>query len=134
MNNYDFIRFALNTEIIPEVKLHKLSVIFGEKAVSNEQKAGRDIHPDSLKAIEMKKKWMAGKATNEDLLKAHLLAESVAESSTGHAWSAAWAISWASWIDASYAANLSASLLNHSVSTEIEEWQVEQIKKIMEET
>ena len=65
----------LRPEIIPEIKLHLLAVLFAETALKAERKAGREPHPDSWKALKIKKQWLKNKATDEEL---------------AAAWSAAW--------------------------------------------
>ena len=80
----------LRNEIIPENDIHELACKFAEQALKAERKAGREPHPDSWKAIKVKRQWLKGKATDEQLqaawLAAWLAAESAAESA---AWSAA---------------------------------------------
>jgi len=85
----DKIWTLLRPEIIPEKELHLLGCTFAEDALKLERKNGREPHPDSWDAIKVKRKWVAGKATEEELKSAESAAESAAGSATGSAWSAA---------------------------------------------
>lgn len=54
-------------KIIPDMELHELACKFAEDALKAERKAGREPHPDSWNAIKIKRQWMKGKATDEEL-------------------------------------------------------------------
>ena len=68
----------LRNEIIPENDLHELACKFAEQALKAEIKAGREPHPDSWNAIKVKRQWLKGKATDEQLQAAWLAARSAA--------------------------------------------------------
>ena len=76
----DKIWTLLRPEIIPEKELHLLGCTFAEDALKLERKNGREPHPDSWDAIKVKRKWVAGKATEEELKSAESAALSAAES------------------------------------------------------
>ena len=79
---------VLRPEIIPENDLHEMACKFAEQALKSERKAGREPHPDSWKAIKVKRLWINKKATDEQLQAAKSAAWSAARSA---AESAAWA-------------------------------------------
>ena len=79
----------LREEIIPAKDLHELACKFAELALLGERKAGREPHPNSWKVIEVKRAWIAGKATDDNLKSA---------------WAAIWATAWAAWAAARDAA------------------------------
>jgi hypothetical protein len=54
-------------EIIPENDLHELACKFAERALKAERNAGREPHPDSWKAIKVKRQWLKGRVTDEEL-------------------------------------------------------------------
>ena len=81
---------VLRNEVIPENDLHELACKFAEQALRAERKAGRDPHPDSWKIIKVKRRWLKGKATDEQLSAARSATWSAAWSDAGSAaWSAA---------------------------------------------
>ena len=82
--------------------LHEFACWCAERALKAERKAGREPHPDSWAAIEVKRQWMKGEATDEQLTAARAAAMD-AWSAAGAAWSAAWAARYAA-MDAWYAA------------------------------
>ena len=71
---------VLRNEIIPENDLHELACKFAEQALRAERKAGREPHPDSWKAIKVKRQWLKKKATAEQLQAARSAAWSAARS------------------------------------------------------
>ena len=77
----DKIWTLLRTEIIPEKELHLLGCKFAEYALKLERKNGREPHPDSWNAIKVKRLWLKGKATDEELDLAWSAARSAARSS-----------------------------------------------------
>jgi hypothetical protein len=92
---HDIFWVLFSDEIIPDKTLHELACKFAEQSLKAERKAGREPHPDSWKAIKVKRQWLKSKATNKQLSAAESAAwsavrsaaESAAESA---AWSAAW--------------------------------------------
>ena len=69
--------------------LHEFACWCTERALKGERKAGREPHPDSWRAIKVKRLWMKGKATDEELSAAESAARSAAESTAeSAAWSA----------------------------------------------
>jgi hypothetical protein len=79
--------------------LHVFACTVAEKALLAEQKAGREPSKRSWQAIKVKRKWLEGNATNEELSAARSAAESAARSAArsaaesaarSAAWSAAW--------------------------------------------
>jgi len=66
--------------------LHEFLCWCAERALHTERKAGREPDPRSWKAVQTKRRWLAGKATDEELDEAAISAWSVARSA---AWNAA---------------------------------------------
>jgi hypothetical protein len=97
----DKLWLLLREEIIPAKDLHEFACQFAETALHAERAAGREPHPDSWKAIEVKRRWMAGVATDEDLSAASATAWDAAWAT---AWDAAWATAWDAARDAAWAA------------------------------
>ena len=85
----DLLWILLRPEIIPEKDLHLIACDFAELALKRERKAGREPHPDSWNAIKIKRLWVEGKATDEELLAARSAVEA--------AWSATWSAAEAAW-------------------------------------
>ena len=79
----DLLWILLREEIIPTRELHLLACTFAEAALMAERKAGREPHHDSWNAIKVKRLWVDGKATDEELNAAGNAAGSAA-------WNAAW--------------------------------------------
>ncbi|MGD8305175.1 MAG: hypothetical protein PVF17_00845 [Ignavibacteria bacterium] len=154
----DILWLVLRPEFIEEKILHELSIIFATRALKRERKAGREPHPDSWKAIEVKKKWLAGKATDKELSESESAAISAADSA---AWSAAYsAVYSAAWsaarsatysstysvacsaarsaADSAYLASDSASwsasysASNSSAYKKEQKWQIKQIISLLE--
>ena len=86
---------VLRPELIPAPTLHELACRFAEAALSKERSAGREPDPRSWAAIEAKRAWLRGEATDEELRAARVAAEDVPEA----AWTAAWAAAWAGQVE-----------------------------------
>ena len=112
----DKIWTLLTPEIIPEKELHLLGCTFAEDALKLERKNGREPHPDSWDAIKVKRKWVAGKATEEELKSAELAAWSAAWPA---AWSAAWPAKLAAWSTAESAAGSARSAVEKKILKQI---------------
>ena len=78
-----------------EMVLHEFACWCAERALRAERKVGREPHPDSWKAIRVKRQWMKGKVSDEEL--------AAAWAAAGAAWAAARAARDAAW-DAARAA------------------------------
>ncbi|MGD8305183.1 MAG: hypothetical protein PVF17_00890 [Ignavibacteria bacterium] len=108
----DILWLVFCPDFIEEKILHELSIIFATRALKQERKAGREPHPDSWKAIKMKKKWLAGKATDEELRAAESAAWSAEKLASEVAWESLWSASTsavrAAAVSASYSASRSA--------------------------
>ncbi|MGD8305199.1 MAG: hypothetical protein PVF17_00970 [Ignavibacteria bacterium] len=131
----DILWLALRSEFIEEKILHELSIIFATRALKRERKAGREPHPDSWKAIKMKKKWLAGKATDEELRAARSAARSASWSVAYSAsWSAARSAAYSSTYSVAYSASWSASYSasNSSAYKKEQKWQIKQIISLLE--
>ena len=91
----DILWILLRPEIISEMDLHELACKFAERALKRERKKGREPHIDSWNAIKVKRKWLKGKATDEELSAAESAAWYAAESAArSAAWSAARSAAW----------------------------------------
>lgn len=74
--------------------LHEFAIWCAEQSLLAERKAGREPDPRSWKAIEVKRLWLDGKATDRQLRAAW-------EAAWETAWEAAWAAAWrAAWVAA----------------------------------
>ena len=115
----DLLWILLRPEIIPEKDLHLIACDFAELALKRERKAGREPHPDSWNAIKIKRLWVKGKATDEELSVAWSVAWSVvwsaarsasaaARSASAAAWSAARSAAWSAAMSAARSAARSA--------------------------
>ena len=80
---------VLRPGLIPEPTLHELACRFAEAALSKERSAGREPDPRSWAAIEAKRAWLRGEATDEELRAARVAAEDVPEAAWAAAWTAA---------------------------------------------
>jgi hypothetical protein len=69
-----------------ETILHEFACWCAERALKAERKAGREPHPDSWNAIRVKRRWLKGKATDQELGDA---ARAAARAAAGAAWAAA---------------------------------------------
>jgi hypothetical protein len=86
----------LREEIIPAKDLHELACQFAEGILHRERAAGREPHPESWNAVEVKRRWLAGEATDEELSTAGSAASATAwAAASAAAWDAAWATAWA---------------------------------------
>ncbi len=98
-NSENLLWLLLRPEIIPEKELHLLAIKFAEDALKAERKAGREPHPDSWKALKVKRQWLKNKATDEELTAAGAAswaaARAAARDAAGPAaWDAAWDDAW----------------------------------------
>ena len=90
--------------------LHEFACWCAERALKAERKAEREPHPASRKAIKVKRQWMKGKATDEELDAARDAARAAArgasrDAARDAAWDAARAAAW----DAAWAAARAAA-------------------------
>jgi hypothetical protein len=113
----DILWVVLRPEFIKEKTLHELSVVFATRALKRERNAGRDPHHDRWKAIEVKKRWIAGKTTEP----AYSAVEAAWSASVRAAYSSAWSARTSSW---------SASKAKEAKAKE-HKWQVKQILRLL---
>ena len=114
--------------------LHEFACWCAEQALKAERKAGREPDPRSWKAIKVKRQWMKGKATIEELDAAGAAAwdaagDAARAAAGAAAWDAAWAAAGAAAWDAAGAAAWAAawaaqnrkleSMLNKLLSHEV---------------
>jgi len=86
---------VLRPELIEEHVLHTFGCDCAEWALENERQHGREPHPDSWKAVEVKRAWIRSEASDEELAAARSDARSVAWATAGTAaWTAARAAAW----------------------------------------
>lgn len=79
----------LRPEIIEEKHLHELACVFAECALAAAREAGREPDARSWAAIETKRKWLRGEATDEQLAAARGAERAAAEAAApGGAWGA----------------------------------------------
>lgn len=89
--------FLLQEEFLPKKTLHLLACDFAEAALMREREAGRETDPRSWEAIRLKRLWVDGMATDDELEVALETARVVALAATkttagaaAMAWVAAW--------------------------------------------
>lgn len=81
--------------------LHEFACIVAEQALQKEREAGKEPDPRSWKAVEMKKRWLRGEATDGELLAARTAAWAAARAAwaaartVARAETAAWEAAWA---------------------------------------
>ena len=96
--------------------LHEFACVVAERALQRERDAGREPHPDSWRAIEVKRAWLRGEATDEQLDAARAAArfaavdtarftavDTAVAAAVAAAWSAAVATAWCAAWDAAWA-------------------------------
>ena len=93
---------VLRPEMIDEPTLHEYACRSAEWALAFVALGGATIDPRSLAAIEVKRRWVRGEATDEDLAAARAAARAAA-------WDASWAAAWAAARDASWDAAWAAA-------------------------
>ena len=123
----DKLFILLRPEIIPEKELHLLACEFAEDALKLERKNGRDPHFNSWNAIKVKRLWIKGKATDEELEVAELAAWEAADSDWEAAQSAAQVGVESAWLTARATWEVA-----ESAELAIKEKQLKQIKKVLE--
>ena len=84
---------VLREEVLPERLLHEFGLWCAEQVLLNERAEGREPHPASWNVLEVKRLWLDGKATHEELWAAGAAVRVAAEAA---ARAAAWA-AWAAW-------------------------------------
>ena len=57
----------LREELIPAAALHELACVYAERPLDRERAAGREPDLRSWEAIRIKRAWLAGQATDEEL-------------------------------------------------------------------
>jgi hypothetical protein len=57
----------LREEFIPEKELHLLACRYAERALKREREAGREPDARSWEVLRVKRRWVAGRATDEEL-------------------------------------------------------------------
>ncbi len=94
--------------------LHEFACWCAERALLREREAGREPDPRSWRAIEVKRAWISGEATDDELRAAQDAAWAAARAAAQDAaWAAAqdaaWAAAWAAAQDAAWAAAWAAA-------------------------
>ena len=91
---------VLREEFIPAPILHEFACVCAEYALTLID----NPDPSSIKAVEVKRAWMRGEASDEELDAARDAAKAAAWAAAGDAARAAWAAAWAAARDAAWAA------------------------------
>ena len=81
----DKLWLLLRPEIIPDTQLHILACHWAEQALLHERKAGREPDERSFRAIEVKRKWIDGLASVEELAAASDAARDAARAAASDA-------------------------------------------------
>jgi len=128
----------LRPEVIPEKTLHTLSCDFADRALLREREAGREPDPRSWRAVAVKRLWIDGQATDDELRAARAAAWEAAGEAAGEAaraaareaaWvaarEAAWEAAWEAALAAARAAWEAALAAARAAAREAErEWQL----------
>jgi hypothetical protein len=98
----DRIWAVLHPELIDVIDLHGLACDFAERSMLSERKACREPDPRLWAAIDAKRRWLAGEATDAELaaareaareaarVAARVAARAAEEAAARAAWAAAW--------------------------------------------
>jgi len=103
----DRLRLFLREDFLPAKTLHLLACTFAERALRRERKAGREPDTRSWNVIRVKRRWIDGKATDDELASASWVAwaaSAARDASAAWAARAAWAASAASVASVAWAA------------------------------
>ena len=127
----------LRPEIIERKRLHELACVFAECVLLRERGMGQEPDTRSWAAIETKRRWLRGEATDEQLAAAQAAASDAAEA-TDEQLAAALAAAWAAARDARDAAEAAAraawaaawAASDAAWDAEIE-WQLEQVRLVL---
>ncbi len=96
---------AINSGKLPDHILHTFACDCAERALIRERKKEREPDPRSWEAIRVKRLWIEGKSSNEELDVAWAAAWSAARDAARYAaWAAAWAAAWSAARDAAWSA------------------------------
>ncbi len=92
----------LHEEVIPAKRLHLLACDYAEQALMQEREAGREPDPRSWAAIDAKRRWIRGEASDAELLEARNAAwdaiwHTVVQAAREAALRAGWAASDVAW-------------------------------------
>lgn len=139
VNDCDKLHAVLRTELIDRRVLHELACDFAEHA----QTYVKTPHADSLKAIEVKRRWLRGEATDDELRVARDAARAawatarttVAARAADAAWAAAAAddarAAWAAW-PAAQAAEADWAAWVAGVADVEREWQINHVIEVLD--
>ena len=98
----------LRTELVDEAILFEFVCDVAERALMAERAAGREPHADSWNAIAVRRRWLRGEATDEDVRQAYVAANAAAYAAdAAHAAHAARAAAYAAYA-AAHAARAAA--------------------------
>ena len=102
---------VLHEELIPAPVLHEFACQFAGRALNRAERAGYTVDQRSRTAIEIKRRWLRGEATDEELHAARDAAWSAArdaawDAARDAARSAAWSTAWSAARDAERRAQL----------------------------
>ncbi len=98
---------ALREEVIPAPLLHEFACREAHSALMRERRAGREPDERLWNAISVKRRWLRGQATDDDLAAAW---DAAGEAAWDAAWDAAGAAAWAAASAAAWAAARAASI------------------------
>ena len=121
----------LRKEFLPKKTLHLIACDFAESALKRERKAGREPDPRSWEAIRIKRLWVDGKATDDELEAALNAAWPVAWTAVGAAEAAAWAATGNAILAAAAVGNAARAMAQDTEETAWEE-QYERILSAIE--
>lgn len=109
---------VLREEFLPSMLLHEFGCRCAEYALS----LVKNPDPRSVEAIRVKRRWMTGEATDDELVFARRAAQAAAWSAKGSAaWSAARAAAWSAALNAAWSAEWSAAAVADLFAAEANE-------------
>jgi len=85
----DRIWALLHNEFLTDAQMHELACQFAESVLVREREAGREPDERIWAAIEIKREWLAGRASDKELAAARAAAGAAWDAAAGAAWDAA---------------------------------------------
>ncbi len=85
---------AIDSGEIPDHILHSFACAYAERALLREKQARREPDPRSWEALRIKRLWIEGQTTNEDLNAARAAANDAAWTAKSAARDASWYAAW----------------------------------------
>jgi len=134
----DLLWLLLRTDYIPEPWMHLLACDFAEECLRRERSEGREPDERSWKALEVKRAWVRGEATDDELSAASAAASAAAGAAAGAAAraaraarAAAWAAAWAAARAARDTAWAAARAARAAAWAAASQWQIARVAEVL---